>query len=317
MDIPTGQRFGGMLPVAAAAAFGLCLIAVHVQLLPLETIDQTAYLLPWLAHAEKFGRGYLTASFTNYTPFYEHVLAFLALLPGPPLLRIKLFSIFFNIILGLTVAALVPAGRGLLAFFITVSLPTVVMNAAMLGQSDAIYTTPVVVSLLLSRWNKPAAAMLAMSLGIAIKLQAAMFLPFFVLLWFERRQPTWTFLLLPVCYVLMALPMLASGRPLHEITNVYVQQFDTFKWLTMHAPNMWAVLQRFMDYETGIAVGLPLAIGIVAAMVLTLARTEITRSAEGMMLAAALVLLMVPYVTPKMHDRYFFMLDPVLVALAY
>lgn len=292
------------------------LVGVRVALIPAKTPDQQLFLLPWLADAETMGGGYLKQAFTNYPPFYEHVLAGLALLPGPPLLRIKLFSVLFDFALAASATRLVPPPRRLAVFLVVLALPTVIINSAMLGQSDAIYATFVILALASTVARRPVLAMLMTSVALAVKLQALMFLPFLLLMALERRQPLWTFALLPAAYVAFALPMLLAGRSVTQLVIVYLGQFEALQELSLNAPNPWAVLQKFVEYPTGLAVGLPLSVAITGAAILFLWRSGIARSREGMLVSAAILLILAPYATPKMHERFFYLVDPVLVALA-
>lgn len=294
----------------------LAVVAARVALLPAETPDQFTFLLPWLADAQRMGAAYLRHPFTNYPPFYEHVLAGLALLPGPGLIRIKTFSILFDFALAGAVSRLVPPGRRLLAFLVVLALPTVIVNSAMLGQSDAIYATFVILALASTLDDRPVLSMLMLSIALAVKLQALMFVPFMLLMSLERRQPPWTFALLPAAYIAFAVPMALAGRPLKQLVLVYFSQFEALHQLSLNAPNAWAVLQKFVDYSAALAIGLPLAIAITGGAILLLRRSGIARSREGLLLSAAILLILVPYITPKMHDRFFFLVDPVLVALA-
>jgi Gpi18-like mannosyltransferase len=284
--------------------------------LPARTIDMILYLTPWLQTAERAGGSYLSHAFTNYTAFYEHCLALIALFPGPEVLRVKIFAILCDVVLALMVTLLAPPGRRLLAAAVTLALPTIAMNSALLAQSDAIYGAMVVACIAAALRKRPVWTMLAFSAAIAVKLQALLAAPFLVLLWLDRRQPLWTFAMVPLAYLVFALPMAVAGRPLLEIFGVYGQQFDFFKILSNNAPNIWQVGQGLMSYEHGLMVGLPGAMLVMGAAVLLLWRAGTLHARDGILMAAAILLILAPYVTPKMHDRYFYLVDPVLVALA-
>ena len=309
-----------MFPRLRPALLPLLLVAIgvaeRVAFLPLRTSDTEHFLKPWLLAAERLGPAYLRQPFTNYAPFYEHCLALMALLPGPGLVRVKLFSCAGDVLLAAAVARLVPRERRWLAGAAVFALPTVAVNSALLGQSDAFYAIAIVAMLVAAERRRPVAAVLAFSVAIAIKLQALLAAPVLVLLWLERRQPAWTAALVPVAYVAFALPMLVAGRPLGAVGGVYGAQFGYFADLSANAPNLWQVGQKLIGYEHGLMVGLPGAVLVTGAAILLLWRRGTVREADGLLLAAAVMLVLVPFVTPKMHDRYFYLVDPVLVALA-
>ena len=288
----------------------------RVAFLPARTVDTVSYLTPWLHAAEQEGGGYLRHSFTNYTAFYEHCLALIALFPGPGVLRTKIFAILCDGALALAVSRLVPPGRRWLAASATLALPTVAMNSALLAQSDAIYGAMAIACIAAALHRRPVWAMLAFSAAIAVKLQALLVAPLLVLLWLHRRQPLWTVALVPVAYLLFALPMALAGRPAAEIFDVYRDQFGLYAMLSNNAPNLWQVGQLLMSYDEGVRLGLPGAAVASGVAILLLWRVGTLHTRDGLLLAAAILLILVPYATPKMHDRYFFVVDPVLVALA-
>jgi len=300
---------------ALVAALLLAALCARLLMLPLTTIDQRLFLVPWLEHAGRVGRHYLERPFTNYAPAYEHVLALLALFPGSAMLRIKLFSILFDVILAGSTAWISPVAWRWPAFCLILLLPTVALNSALMGQCDAIYATFVILALGCMMRDRPAVGLLAFATGLAIKLQSMLFAPFLALMSSERRLPVWTWLLLPVPYLAFALPMILAGRPVDDVLFVYARQTDRFSELAKNAPNPWALVNYLVTYPVGMAVGVPLALFALAALMLLLRRKRVMRSREGMLLAAAILLIAGPYLMPKMHDRFFYLVDPVLVAL--
>jgi Gpi18-like mannosyltransferase len=307
------------MPVAAmhraTVIFLVAAIICRYAILPMTTEDQNIYLIPWLTEASVLKSDYLRHPFTNYTPFYEHALAFMALLPGPESVRIKLFSILFDIVLAAFVSRLVPAGHRMFTFALVLIIPTVVINAAGWGQADAIYASFVVAALVAADHRRPVVTMLAVGVAIAIKLQAIIIAPIIGLLILARRQPLWTLALVPLPYLVIASPMIIAGRPLPEIYGVYFNQFGTFQSLSANAPNIWMFLKKFVDYNTGLMIGLPFACIVIAGLTLAINRIKLINTTEGLLLAAAIVFIAVPFITPKMHERYFYLVDPTMAAL--
>jgi Gpi18-like mannosyltransferase len=311
LTLPTRDRVAVLCVLLLALG-----LAERLAFLPARTVDTAMYLIPWLQAAERHGGGYLRHSFTNYTAFYEHCLALIALFPGPEVLRVKIFAILCDGVLALAVSRLVPPGRRWLAAAATLALPTVAMNSALLAQSDAIYGAMAIACVAAALHDRSVWAMLAFSAAIAVKLQALLLAPLLVLLWLDRRQPLWTFALVPVAYLLFALPMAVAGRPGAEIFGVYAGQFGLYAKLSSNAPNLWQVGQLLLTYDHGVRIGLPGAVAASGVAILLLWRAGTLHARDGLLLAAAILLILVPYATPKMHDRYFFLVDPVLVALA-
>jgi Gpi18-like mannosyltransferase len=155
---------------------------------------------------------------------------------------------------------------------------------------------------------------LPFALACAVKAQAV-FLGPFVLGMILRRRIRWAWLAtVPGVYVLLAIPVLLAGRSFASVFSVYMDQADTFHRLTMNAANIW-VLAPDIPYAIGIAMGLVLA----AAGGLALSAFIMRSKQDGpdfILLAACASLMLMPYLLPKMHDRYFYAFELASIALA-
>jgi Gpi18-like mannosyltransferase len=299
-------------------------VALRIVLLPLVTVDTDLYLRPWIAHADAVGSRYLSAPFTNYAPAYEHILYLCTFFAGVPgVYRIKFASYCFDAAMAAFVYAAVARRRGrrraLVAAGTVFVLPTVVVNSAFWGQCDSLYASFLLAALLFAQRGKPVHAALAASCALAFKLQAAFFVPVLALLWLGRRQPGWTFLLLPLGYVAASLPMLLAARGFGETLLVYAAQAHYFNSLSLNAPNLWSLLKRQLDHDSAFVPGMIAACVAIALLMLWMHRRKVQDlpRGEGVFLISAIMLLAVPFLAPRMHERYFYPADPVLVILAF
>jgi hypothetical protein len=113
----------------------------------------------------------------------------------------------------------------------------------------------------------------------------------------------------------MMLPAVLAGRPWLDCVRVYLGQFETYRLLRVTAPNLWQVAARFVGYETGLAIGF--AAGAAAAAALVLASLRLEKTPRTLLLTAALSAALMPFVLPKMHERFFFPADILTLALAF
>ena len=93
-----------------------------------------------------------------------------------------------------------------------------------------------------------------------------------------------------------------------------MDQADTFQRLTMNAANIW-VLASGAPYAIGVAVGLGLAAAGGLALSVLIVRSK-REGPEFILLAACASLMLMPYLLPKMHDRYFYAFELASIALA-
>ena len=196
-------------------------------------------------------------------------------------------------------------------------LPSVMLNAAAWGQSDAIYSGFCIILVAAALRNHWATMLAAFGAALAFKLQAVFIGPFLLYMVISRRVPIiWWFVIPIAVYTLFMFPAWLAGRPAIELAMVYFDQFNTWSWLSMNAPNPWAYVQYFkvVSHDVGVMVGLILAVlaGIAIAATSLRWRFETT---DLLLLALSSAALM-PYILPKMHDRYFFIADVLAYSLA-
>jgi Gpi18-like mannosyltransferase len=306
--------------LAVALAAGCACVGVALRYLVREhaTTDAVQYLIPWYSFARDHGVAGLDEAFTNYTPFYSYLLLIAAQFDGLglPLSLVKAISATFEFGCAIVVAQIVWRAtrvplRASLAFCGVWLAPTVLFNGAVWGQADSIWTlfTLLSVSLFMQGRN----GVLPFAMSCAIKAQGVFLAPF-VLGMMLRRRIHWAWLAaVPVVYMVLAIPVVLAGRPVASVLRVYIDQADTFHRLTMNAANIWVVAGG-VPYAIGIAVGLVLAAASGLALVFILRSRQ-----EGpvfILLAACASLMLLPYLLPKMHDRYFYAFELASIALA-
>jgi Gpi18-like mannosyltransferase len=307
--------------LAIAIAVGCAFIGLTLRYLTREhaTTDAVQYLIPWYGFARDHGVGGLGEAFTNYTPFYSYLLLIAVQFDGlgQPLSLVKAISAVFEFGCAIVAAQIVWRStrapmRASLAFCGAWLAPTVIFNGAVWGQADSIWTffTLLSVSLFMQGRN----GVLPFAVAVAVKAQGV-FLGPFVLGMILRRKIHWAWLAaVPGVYMVLAIPVLVAGRSIASVFTVYLDQADTFHRLTMNAANIW-VLAGGAPYAIGVAVGLVLAAagGIALSVFIVRSRRE---GPEFILLVACASLMLMPYLLPKMHDRYFYAFELAAIALA-
>lgn len=315
------DRGGGIGFALIACGFLAGLVCRYVTL-DHKTADATLYLLPWYEFAREHGAASLGRTFTNYTPFYSYLLFIASRFDGwaEPWHLIKTISYVFEFGCAAAAARLVSLGPAhapmpAIAFVCVWLAPTVLYNGAMWGQADSLWTFFCLLSVYFLCRGKPGPSAIAFGIAFAIKAQAVFLGPFFfgfVL----RGKIHWTWLIaIPAMHLLLALPALLFGQPLADIVSVYWKQAETFQLLSVNAANLWLfVPDRF--YAEGLIAGLLLAAAAGLALSIAIARSKIKFTTEAILLAAALSLFLMPFLLPKMHDRYFYAFEAITIPLA-
>lgn len=300
---------------------GCLLLGCLLRFIPLEhaTIDATDHVIPWYIFARDHGIDGLGNAFTDYTPFYSYLLLIAAQMDrlGQPLTLIKAISFVFEYGCALAVAFMVwrankAPSRACVAFCCVWLAPTVIFNGAAWGQADSIWTFFILVSI--ATFMQHRNGMLPFAVAVAVKAQGV-FLGPFVLGMMLRNRIHWAWLAaVPVVYVVVALPVLLAGRSTASVFGVYIAQADMFHRLSMNAANIW-VFSGDVPYNVGVVIGAVLAALAGLGLSALLARSK-REGPEFLLLVACASLMIMPYLLPKMHDRYFYSFEIASIGLA-
>lgn len=308
---------------ALILAVTACCLAARLALLDFQSLDYQNFLLPWY-NLLKDGGGFaaLGLSVGDYTPPYVTYLAFLTYLPIDPLYGIKLLSTLFDLILALTVFRLVLSHRddlraALLAAGCTLLAPTVFLNGACWAQCDSIYVSFLLLSLLSYLEKRPVGGMLWLAAAFCLKLQTVFFLPLILLLWLKRHQVRfWHFFLIPGVYLVSVLPAWFAGRPLWELLTIYLRQTGTYSYLCMNAPSLLLLIGDSTDRMVSAAAVL-LTGCVVLLSLWWLWDKDYPCTGRFLVTAALWFALVIPFLLPHMHDRYFYLADVLAIVYAF
>lgn len=306
-----------------SAAFVLVAVLLYGRLLHADSVDLRDFLRPWFEQIATRGFPALAGEYANYTPPYLYLLA-LADLFGHGLsdtVLIKAPSIVGNaasaVLVGLIMRHM---GRdvawSLLAAGFFLLLPTVVLNSVYWGQSDIVYTTFLLAFLLATLKRQPLLAVLCFGVALSFKMQS-IFLGPYVLYLLLRREIPWRYIaLIPVVYGVAMVPAWLAGRPWGDLLLIYAAQGGYYQELSRNAPNLYTLAQRFgLDYHAGVLIGLVAA--TIAGLALSVYGQKLRAGeAEAKLLVATASALLMPFLLPKMHDRYFFVADVFSFTLA-
>jgi Gpi18-like mannosyltransferase len=142
-------------------------------------------------------------------------------------------------------------------------------------------------------------------------------LPLLCVVYLRRRFSSAYFLIIPLTYLVVVTPAVLAGMPLRAALRVYSDQFQLDRKLACSAPTLyqWLPDGQYVDLFVSFGTALALAVGLgIASMALVSQRRLTAKILLQMALALTLV---VPFVTTKMQDRYFFPADVLSVVYAF
>ena len=218
-----------------------CLIIIGIVLFSLilryfmlsyQSEDFKNFLSPWFYELKEAGGLSGLGNYPgDYNAPYMTILALLTYLKINPLISIKIISIIFDYILAFLVGKFVYDIRSkdnnrkmlsILAFGITLFLPTVVMNGSLWAQCDVIYTTFLVLAFYFLYKDKTLFSFISLGLAFAFKLQFIFVLPVYIILYFRKKNfSILYFLIIPLVNFILCLPAIIAGKPISECLLVY------------------------------------------------------------------------------------------------
>jgi Gpi18-like mannosyltransferase len=232
--------------------------------------------------------------------------------------------------------------------------PTIFINSAAWGQSDATYTAFCLGSLYFLLKERPAWACIFFGLAISFKLQAIFFLPVLLILPLKRKLPLHYLALIPLVFLLLLLPAFIAGRGIWSLLTIYVGQIMTggvgapgqfggsapgggqfptggpgrFQGggfgggnsfsgsFTYNAPSFYQWLPANAPaYWKWIGIILAALFVILVGILIVRSKKQIT---PAVLLKVALVFaLAIPFLLPEMHERYFYLADVLSIIYAF
>lgn len=307
------------IPTVLMLACGFAGLAFRYLAREHTNSDAVQFLIPWYTFALDHGIGALAEPFTNYTPFYSYLLLIAASFDwlGQPLSLVKTISAIFELGCAIVAAQMVWRAtrvplRASMAFCSVWLAPTVLFNGAMWGQADSIWTFFALLSVAMFMRNRN--GVLPFAIGCSVKAQGVFLGPFVLGMILRRKIHLAWLAAIPGAYAILAIPVLVAGRSLVSVLGVYLGQASTFHHLTMNAANVW-VFAGGTPYTIGVAIGLVLAAASGLALSIFIAQSKRT-GPEFILLVACASLILMPYLLPKMHERYFYAFELASIALA-
>ena len=316
---PSGEFFWIYAGLAAS-------LILRLSLLNHRSGDFQAFLSKWYdlfaAHG-RWGAFRVMAPRSVYPPLYMYLLSLSTLLPIPKLYAVKAISIFSDFAAAWFVWRILRrecrterrAWAGLTAFLF---LPTVVMNGALWGQCDVVYTGCFLASLFYLLEERPGAALVAFGLACCLKPQAVFWCPLLAGLLFSGRL-SWKWLWIPpAVYVGCGLPAVAAGW---SFSGMMTQMISYGKvamaGLAFGAPNWYQwVPQKQSDVFWTIGVALTLMATALFVLWMREGPPEHLTRGQWLVSMATLSVLFPPFLLPWMHERYFFAADVLSVLYA-
>lgn len=280
--------------------------------------DLHTYLFPWIEHIRAAGAvNAFREPFGNYTPPYLYLLAVGTLLTANSLVIVKVLGAMSCGFAAIAVWRLVRIERsGVEAAATSLLLPTMIIDGPMLGQCDGIWVGSCLLSVAAAIQGRMLAMALWCGIAFAFKAQAAFIAPFIITVLLQRRATAALWIVPPAIYVVAMLPAWWVGWPAFDLATIYLRQAEYFNTIGS-SPGLWSIGAAILPRRPTdlFLIGYVAGIIFVGIYVVLLYRRSLSR--EQMLEAALLSALALPFLLPKMHERFTLLADLLALSLAF
>lgn len=291
-------------------------LLIRLFMLDFESRDYLIFLEGWFDYLKSNGGLFALSDYPgDYNAPYMIIMALLTYIPFNKLYLIKSVSIFFDFLLAFSSSLLVKelvADKKkkefcfLITYSIVLMLPTVVMNSAMWGQCDSIYTTFVILSLLFLIKERYISSFIMLGFSFSFKLQFIFILPLYVIIYVVKKNFSIIhFLLIPYVNIVMCLPAVIFGNSFVKCMTVYFDQTSTYKdSLVLNFPNIYNLIEG--NVEIFYSVGVIFALFICILSLIYIIYKKIKFNNEKILNLGLWFIVVMTFILPGMHERYMF-----------
>lgn len=289
-----------------------------------KTGDYNSFLSKWYAEIKSLGgfKGF-ASSVGDYTPMYKYIITILTYIPINDLYLYKAVSCIFDGILavyvGLVVRHLVKSDvTALIAYAVTLFLPNTFLNSGVWAQCDSIFTCFTVMSFYYMLRGKEKTSMIMYAISFSFKIQAIFYAPVIVIALLKGKLKWKSLPFFAVGYIACALPaMIAGMSPADALFGAYMKQVGEYNRLTLNAPNLYQFISdKYMRDDKISAMMVLCSLGICAIACTGFYKYKGEISDKQWLLIAYVFSILLPYVLPHMHERYYYMADIFAVIFA-
>ena len=320
--------------LALLAVFALS-VFVRYKAFYFESPDYEIFWDKWIDQFRSIGWHSLGCNIGDYPPLYTEILISLSMTGMSKMLISKLIPIVFDYVLGIVGVMMYEELKkehtihGKVIVFASIILnPVVVLNSAVWGQCDVIYSSFILMSVLIliriinGKKVQSELVLVFFSIALCFKLQAILSFPFilFYMTIQKKKDVKITQLVwIPVIYIVTALPMLFAGRATSDVLLAYANQTGQYSsFLNMRYHNFYDLIgvSVFDIKDSYYALGMMLAVAIVGLIYYFCWKKDVKITSEKIVLLGAFTVATLAFFLPSMHERYAFVAEMLILILA-
>lgn len=277
----------------------------------IKSDDYLLFLNNWWNKINEYG-GFNSLKYIigDYPDSYMFLLCIGASITKNSLIFIKVLSAIFDILIFLF-------GYKIIKYFskedankyswILILLPGILVNSAILGQCDSIYTAFVLAFIyyILKNHNKLALSLLG--IAISFKLQSLFIAPVILYLIATKKIKIYDLFFIILGFILPFIPTILIGKGLIENIKILMFQTSEYNYFVKSCPNIYSLfLLNYKQINIFLKYSLSIIVGVIAIFI-SLHKYKDGYNDTTFIYKSFLISTIVVFLLPSMHDRYFYL----------
>jgi Gpi18-like mannosyltransferase len=299
------------------------------------TNDMVGYILNgWMSDIQEVGFFKFYTIDADYSPLFLFFIAIISMIPGGDMVSINgytfhpvhmylLKSVYFltDVLSALAIYLILyhilkDKIKSTLGYCIFLILPAQFTNSALWGNCDSVYVCFFLYAIYFLLKRKDYLVWYFFGLALSLKMQSIFLLPFLIYLCLSKRLKFYPIIMAVLAILLSFLPSYCCGASFTQPFSYFSRQVNGYSNVTLGCANFWHFFgvtnmdsssEPFNKASTWI--GLVLITFFCAVIYLR----KIKLTDENILYVATFLISIVPYFLPHMHERYFYILDVLVV----
>ena len=300
--------------MAVGAIGAAALVYVRLCMFYFESYDYTGFLTHWVRIMRDLPLfEAMSTDIGDYNMPYLYIIFIISRLKLNELFLIKFVSCIFDALAAFFVLKIVghfgkSSAAKITAYLLVLALPTVWLNGAYWGQCDVMFASLCVGMFYALLKGKGNLAAVLWGLAFSFKLQAIFALPILIVGLFLKRIKFVNLFWIPAVFAGTLLPAFVCGRSFTDCIKIYYLQANQYPKLKLNIASLWAMVNE-VSFEHFNSAAIFLA-GAALLVFLLLCYHYKDRIDDKKLVSLFFIgALLLPYLLPRMHDRYFFLAD--------
>lgn len=305
----------------------MTLLAFSIRLVGFSFLsgDMSRFLIPWFDKIRESG---LSSRVGDYNLLYQTLIYAMTFIPLPIVWQYKLLSVFFDFALAVVCGKFCCELRGkrkndscfLFVYTAVLFFPTVFLNSGFWGQCDSIYVYFVILSMYLLYVERTTISFVMLGIAFAFKLQSIFIVPFYLYYYFSKKSfSLFSFLIVPGVLLLSGFFCYVQGQSILTPIQIYFHQTKEYsESLYMNIHSFFTVFQQNDQIlvQCLVLLGVFLTVSIFGGglYVVIRKRMDLSKPKTFITIAAWCAWVCILFL-PKMHERYTYLLDILLLLL--